>query len=1088
MLWLSAAPVMNDGIPDLKGAPRGILAIDPYDDGDESQDLDDECTILPREEVAYSDSAASTSGSEASNSGAELFDDLLMAGVVREAARLRCRRQLARTHLKRVIRSVVVEAPNSDDDAFAPARPPMGLFPSASAQIADELARAPRSWNTLLSPGGNLVSWRELVVPGHSAPSEGRPVLTKADPVTDGHGGNDDVRPALPGQAPTTPARCGTLPMIAVPVTSEHEGHHARQTTDGPKPSGRPNCDDECREEVARPADEKCPTGPAVRSLLSLAALTLEACSRGLGKAKGNRAKNMVHRGVFAFQGQHTLKRHFFADNTGALPVQSFEERLLAPDTSASTNLRAMPVPYNHSGDAKDLDAALGSIMAGAWANLEAASPTLARVQGKTVCGAARGLSGMAPFTAASAYIATAARGTADRGDHDATRDSIPARSLSVARIPLSWEQVTTKTQANGWHVDWHDAVFAHISHIGYDVASLGPRNLCGGVFLLLLGRLAEPRPASLSPALDADGGGKAVRIALAELATTYGGWASYPVCRAEVKRALSDRTAVLLSVRPGAELLVDAASLWHCVLELHHIDDAGGARIACISYGHGNVIEACRLLGSPATNDEMIQHPAVLRFGTSFAALAWRLKRARVLPERLVPKRDSAHNWAKLVLLHPPLLPPTGQATLLKSAPRYALCDGLRVDIDGLRDWLAREDVARSVFGTLCGSQKLRETHPAEATELGRMHDAWWKLHGGVFFPPLRSTEEPRCALLLTTLRHLTAESSGRWSNANAVTIDARAILCLVVSTQVNFDGLHQLLCGPLIRLIEVDFSAPVQTESLRTAELTEYVKTCGHRQRLQPLSKTRRDTGGRIPLHTALGGPANLEAAQRVSALLRDSQMTQRAALFSELCRMTYIGAVLATVMVREARCLPWSPLGLIRPGGVAKGGAVRFGCAPTRRLAAFVHPADLSKFVFLGATKAGCITAIAAEKARRGHAAASREVWVGACEQKEELRVFEAYVEMALLKSDPELDEYENMLCEVGKGVIGRSRAESASCDGQSPPPLRGFHVPLGRGSPAAEYGYGGGNGPLVVHAQAGNVRIQPFKNDTGPSVPV
>ena len=111
-----------------------------------------------------------------------------------------------------------------------------------------------------------------------------------------------------------------------------------------------------------------------------MAQLVDDAVRRGLSRgATGVRASDMVHRGLFCSQGEHTLRSHLYADAEDAVWGRAaLEAHAAAVDATPVSGLRCLPTPFRHSGDAPGLDAELAAHASRQWADVARASPTLA--------------------------------------------------------------------------------------------------------------------------------------------------------------------------------------------------------------------------------------------------------------------------------------------------------------------------------------------------------------------------------------------------------------------------------------------------------------------------------------------------------------------------------------------------------------------------------------------------------------------------------------------------------------------------------------------------------------------------------------
>lgn len=764
-------------------------------------------------------------------------------------------------------------------------------------------------------------------------------------------------------------------------------------------------------------ADAGCPIVAWRQNALTDDATHLLALQRGVQRAKEagcadkktSRADNMVHRGWTATQGSQTLRKHFFTVEGATIPTASIEAYSATGDMEPLENLKCMAVPYKHMGDVPELDIELAAHASTSWAKISAASPTLAAVQSGAVPPGARGITADAPWTAASLYGSKA------------------AASKPTASLPSALDD--ENDLANKWHVDWRDVLhaLAFITHVGLDAC--GARaTLAGGTLRILYGITCEPHQYGMI--FDASLGAQNIGAVVDICVQAGGGMAKYPNTLGAVRGAIQSGCALMIEIPAGASVLAEVNKLWHCVTGLHPRLDMGLERFSTICYAHTQVCTAVKLLGCPG--DLNAPHPAIATFNTPSEALRWRTVYQNVLPPRLV---RPVHDYALLVAEN--RLPYFDAAP----EPEYSMTGGVLCDLKGMSVWLAQEVVAQTVFMSLCGSPLLAQEvcDPARLTALVALHSEWRRLHHNVFFPPMRSGDEPRHGLL----QSLEAED------------DSFCIVALFLSTQVDFGTLYGLLTTG-----RADLLGAAQGCETSITRVLDAVCAGRARQRLQPLSTTKPDEHGRIPMITALRHLATTHPPLSPMRARRGANARQK--LFDLLRKSPYVGQVIATIMTREVRALKLCGLALYSAKAT-----VMFGDAPASRILAFVDPderdrltrSELSK---LAATAGIALVGTLLQDMQKAWEALKLSYPAMDCKS------INSFMEQALLTASPELDEVENYLCEVGKGLVGRALASKAMHGpvlGSRPmAPLCGYHVPQ-RSTEANQYRFGGSIGPMV-----------------------
>ena len=146
---------------------------------------------------------------------------------------------------------------------------------------------------------------------------------------------------------------------------------------------------------------------------------------------------------------------------------------------------------------------------------------------------------------------------------------------------------------------------------------------------------------------------------------------------------------------------------------------------------------------------------------------------------------------------------------------------------------------------------------------------------------------------------------------------------------------------------------------------------------------------------------------------------------------------------------------------------GSAVIFGEAPASRMLAFVHPDARDR---LTKSELSTLCAKVATVLVGTMLADMKLAWeqLKTTYPRLDCSNINSFMQQALLTASPELDEVENYLCEVGKGVVGRALANRSlrgPVPGDAPmAPLCGYHVAQ-RSVAASQYRFGGAVGPMV-----------------------
>jgi len=164
--------------------------------------------------------------------------------------------------------------------------------------------------------------------------------------------------------------------------------------------------------------------------------------------------------------------------------------------------------------------------------------------------------------------------------------------------------------------------------------------------------------------------------------------------------------------------------------------------------------------------------------------------------------------------------------------------------------------------------------------------------------------------------------------------------------------------------------------------------------------------------------------------NAFFATTTHARKAILWDLLCEITGLGPVTATIMVREARYVPWAGSALRNPSKTTN---VTFGLGPASRLRGFLHYSN-REVSDNDLQKQAIHIAIAVCAQYQTYARSALEHVVH--HHPDLPDTVYAYITEAHLAVAPAPAHVENMLCEGGKPVVGRTHGTF--------PPLLEYHV--------------------------------------------